>query len=104
MPAHDLDDHAEEPVEQPEDLVRRALGGQGLAVMAGGGIGVALSLVLSKEQLADWGWRVPFLAGIIIAPIGFYLRSAIDETPEFKAFLAARKGVPNTPLRDVASR
>lgn len=77
---------------------------QAVAFFIGAAFALGLTKTLSPEALSAWGWRVPFLAGIIIAPIGFYLRSAIDETPEFKAFLAARQGVPNTPLRDVASR
>src|SRR6478735_8728364 len=34
---------------------------QGLAVAVGGVFGVTLSLLLTQEQLASWGWRVPFL-------------------------------------------
>ena len=60
-----------------------------------------LNAALSPEALQSWGWRLPFLLGIIIGPVGFYLRQAVDETPEFKAFLASRAGLPNTPLRDV---
>ena len=60
-----------------------------------------LNSTLSPEAFESWGWRVPFLAGILIGPIGFYLRASVDETPEFKAFLVKRGSVPNTPLRDV---
>jgi len=42
----------------------------------------ALNSFLSPEALHSWGWRVPFLLGIIIGPVGFYLRRAIDETPD----------------------
>jgi len=60
-----------------------------------------LNSSLSTEQFESWGWRVPFLAGLVIAPIGFYVRRALDETPEFRAFLARQAGASNTPLRDV---
>ena len=62
-----------------------------------------LNTLLTPQQLQSWGWRLPFLAGVIIGPIGFYLRQKVDETPEFKAFLAARAGIPNTPRRDVVA-
>jgi MFS family permease len=53
---------------------------QGLAVMAAGGLGVVLSLTLSKGQLADWGWRVPFLLCLALIPIAFLLRGRMPET------------------------
>ncbi len=77
---------------------------QALAFVTGATFAYVLNSSLSPEALSSWGWRVPFLAGIVIAPIGFYLRSAVDETPEFKAFLASRAGTPNTPLREVLAR
>lgn len=61
----------------------------------------ALNRFLSPEALQSWGWRVSFLLGIIIGPVGFYLRRAVDETPEFKAYIAKRTKLENTPLRDV---
>jgi MFS family permease len=53
---------------------------QGLAVMAGGAIGVILATVLSKQQLADWGWRVPFFICLALIPLAFYLRGEMPET------------------------
>jgi MFS family permease len=36
--------------------------------------------VLSPQATNGWGWRIPFLLGILIAPIGFYIRCNLDET------------------------
>jgi MHS family proline/betaine transporter-like MFS transporter len=71
------------------------------AFVIGATFAYTLNTFLTPEAFQSWGWRVPFLAGVLIGPIGFYLRSAVDETPEFRAFLAARAGRPNTPLQDV---
>jgi MFS family permease len=53
---------------------------QGLAVMASGGLGTLLSYLLTKQQLADWGWRVPFLVCLALIPVAFYLRGEMPET------------------------
>lgn len=37
-------------------------------------IGLALSLSLSHDALYAWGWRVPFLIGLVIVPVGIILR------------------------------
>ena len=52
-------------------------------LVLGSGMHSALSAVLSASALQTWGWRVPFLAGIIIAPITYYMRQAIPETPVY---------------------
>jgi MFS family permease len=41
---------------------------------------VLLAYVLSKEDLFEWGWRIPFLIGILIAPVGIYIRRQLPET------------------------
>jgi len=58
------------------------LASQGLAALAAGAIGLALSLVLEKADLAAWGWRVPFLLSLLLVPVGLYLRRAMPETLE----------------------
>jgi len=36
--------------------------------------------VMSTEALADWGWRLPFLFGLLLIPVAIYMRRAIPET------------------------
>jgi len=55
---------------------------QGLAIFAAGLSGFVLSTILSKEQLGDWGWRVPFALGLLIVPVGLYIRRQLPETLE----------------------
>src|SRR5882757_1027216 len=55
-------------------------GSQGAAIFAAGLIGVPLAALLSKEQLADWGWRVPFALGLLIVPVALYIRRRLPET------------------------
>ncbi|MDH7799233.1 MULTISPECIES: MFS transporter [unclassified Beijerinckia] len=51
-----------------------------LAIVLAGAIGLAGILFLTTAQLEAWGWRVPFLVGLLIAPIGYYIRRQVDET------------------------
>jgi len=51
-----------------------------LALLSGSLAGVALTSILSEEQLYSWGWRLPFLLGILIAPVGLYIRRQLPET------------------------
>ncbi|MBS0451491.1 MAG: MFS transporter [Proteobacteria bacterium] len=53
---------------------------QGLAVAVGGVFGVTLSLLLSPQDLAAWGWRVPFLVSLVLVPIAIYIRRSLPET------------------------
>jgi MFS transporter, MHS family, proline/betaine transporter len=57
--------------------------GQGLAVLAGAILGTVLTHTLSPEALDGWGWRVPFLCGLIIGPVGLYIRRNLAETDAF---------------------
>jgi MHS family proline/betaine transporter-like MFS transporter len=38
---------------------------------------------LSSAQMVAWGWRVPFAVGLLLAPIGLYLRSNMRDTEAF---------------------
>ncbi len=50
-------------------------------IVLGALIGAIATMTLTHEQLYDWGWRIPFLLGIVIGPVGFYIRGHIDESP-----------------------
>ncbi|WP_047287738.1 citrate-proton symporter [Pseudomonas protegens] len=53
---------------------------QGVAAMAAGTVGYTLTQVLSPEDLNSWGWRVPFVFGLLVLPIGIYIRRNLAET------------------------
>ncbi|KKX29258.1 MFS transporter [Rhizobium sp. LC145] len=39
---------------------------------------------MSQEALLSWGWRVPFLASILLIVLGLWVRLSITETPAFQ--------------------
>lgn len=59
---------------------------QGIAVAVGGVVGYVVSATLSSEQLASWGWRIPFLVSLALIPIAVYIRRALPETLEEPAY------------------
>jgi MFS family permease len=56
------------------------LASQNLGALASGIIGFLLALSLSKSSLNEWGWRIPFAIGVLIAPVGVYVRRQLVET------------------------
>jgi MFS transporter, MHS family, proline/betaine transporter len=57
--------------------------GQGLSVLIGAILGTMLTRLLTPQALDGWGWRIPFLFGLIIGPLGLYIRRNLDETSAF---------------------
>lgn len=56
------------------------IGGQLIAL----GIQLILQkLLLTEDQLHDWGWRIPFVIGAILSVVALYLRRHLDETQAF---------------------
>ncbi len=53
---------------------------QGLAQLFAGLIGLPLAAVLGGGAMRDWGWRVPFLVGVAVVPVGLFIRQALPET------------------------
>jgi MFS transporter, MHS family, proline/betaine transporter len=52
---------------------------QGISSLLGSGFGVLLSSTLTETELQTWGWRIPFLFGVLIGPIGLYIRNNIED-------------------------
>jgi MFS family permease len=60
------------------------LASQGLATFIAGLLGLSLSFALSEEAMQDWGWRIPFLAGVLIIPVALFMRRSLPETIDVK--------------------
>ena len=56
------------------------LASQGVSALLGALTGAALYAVLPQASLESWGWRLPFLLGLLIAPVGLYIRAHLEET------------------------
>lgn len=60
--------------------------GQSVAALTGAIAGMLITQNLSPEQIDSWGWRLPFIFGLLIGPVGLYIRKHLNET---EAFIAA---------------
>ncbi|PWC04122.1 MFS transporter [Agromyces badenianii] len=49
---------------------------------------IVMTLALPAEELAAWGWRIPFLLALPLLLVSLYLRWSIDETPVFREVVA----------------
>ncbi|KVA57476.1 MFS transporter [Burkholderia cepacia] len=58
---------------------------QQVAIVVAAAIGYSLNEWLSAQQIAAWGWRVPFFIGCAIVPFLFVLRRSLQETAAFEA-------------------
>lgn len=60
----------------------------------------ALHAVFTPEEVLAWAWRIPFLATVPLAFIGLYIRTKIEDTPEFQA-LEKLDNVAQSPVKEV---
>lgn len=72
---------------------------QGMAMVLAGTAGYLLFTVIDAQAVHDWAWRVPFAVGILIGPVGLWIRNRIPDTAEFRR----TSPIPN-PLATTLSR
>ena len=56
------------------------LASQGIAGLVAGTFGLVLTTMLSPAEMLAWGWRVPFVVGLLLVPLALYLRHNMPET------------------------
>jgi MHS family proline/betaine transporter-like MFS transporter len=62
-------------------------------------LALGIKAATTEAQFDSWGWRIPFLLGVPIALIGFYIRHHCEESPTYVT--AKREGtLSQSPLRD----
>lgn len=59
------------------------------AALGGAGAGLLVTTLLTPEDLDAWGWRIPFVLGLLIGPVALYIRRHMEETEEFTRARAA---------------
>jgi MHS family proline/betaine transporter-like MFS transporter len=72
-----------------------AMCGTFMGLLVGSGVSALLNQLLSAEAMLAWGWRLPFLAGILLGFAGLYLRLRMPETPNFTLAKAEKRLVKN---------
>ena len=56
---------------------------QGASTLMASAFGLGLTQILSESQIQDWGWRIPFAFGLLIGPLGIYIRRHVHEPASF---------------------
>ncbi|MGX1957846.1 MFS transporter [Serratia proteamaculans] len=72
---------------------------QGISALLGASFGLLLTYFLPENALYSWGWRVPFIIGLLIIPVGVYIRKHLEET--YSGEVADQERPPVNPVWDV---
>lgn len=54
-----------------------------LGSLLGSGTAALITGLLPEARLLAWGWRLPFLSGVLIGLVGLWLRLGVAESPRF---------------------
>src|ERR1700723_3894240 len=52
---------------------------QGLSNLLASAFGVGLTSWLTPAEMQSWAWRIPFLFGILVGPVGIYIRNHLED-------------------------
>ena len=74
--------------------------GAPVGFVAANGLFLLLGLALTPDQFVAWGWRLPFVASIVLIALGLWVRLRLGETPAFRAALDAAPP-PRVPFTEV---
>ncbi|WP_151479525.1 MFS transporter [Streptomyces albicerus] len=79
-----------------------------IGVVTANSVFLLAGALTSETAFAAWGWRVPFLIGLLVLVLAWYIHTHVEETPEFRAAERAlsekeqaEKGARNSPLRTI---
>lgn len=67
---------------------------QGLSNLLASAFGVVLTAWMAPADLTSWGWRIPFLFGVLVGPAGIYIRNQLEDA-------TAPPAARTSPIREV---
>ncbi|MBY0272578.1 MAG: MFS transporter [Alphaproteobacteria bacterium] len=50
----------------------------------GGVLGTFCGFLCTLSFMPSWGWRIPFIIGALMGVMGYYIRTRVNESPEFE--------------------
>ncbi|WP_076999673.1 MFS transporter [Variovorax sp. KK3] len=56
-----------------------------IGVLIANGMFGFMNTITNDAEFMDWGWRVPFLASILLVGIGYFIRRSVSESPVFQS-------------------
>jgi MHS family proline/betaine transporter-like MFS transporter len=75
-----------------------------LGTLLGGTVAMILRRSMTEEQLHRFGWRIPFVSGILVSISGFYLRSHGEDDNQQHVHGDGATSSPQNPIRLAFSR
>jgi len=64
-------------------------------------VGVTITTYFTDPEIQEWAWRIPFLIGLLIVPVGWYIRRNLDETEDFQIQQRAQQHVKPPSLKSI---
>jgi metabolite-proton symporter len=58
--------------------------GPSFGTLLGTGLIALITLAVSPDDFLAWGWRLPFVASMLLVVFGLWVRRGVDETPQFE--------------------
>ncbi|NBE99709.1 MHS family MFS transporter [Nonomuraea sp. KC401] len=65
--------------------------GPSVGFIVANGLFLVLGETLSDDAFGSWGWRLPFVASLLLVIVGLYVRLKISETPVFQQAMDQRR-------------
>jgi MHS family proline/betaine transporter-like MFS transporter len=77
---------------------------QGLATLLAASFAAGLTALLSEQDMVAWGWRLPFVFGLLVGPVGYVIRRYVDESPSMTESTDTADNASETPVRTLFRR
>ncbi len=63
----------------------------GLAFLVGTVVAALINALLSAEAVSSWGWRIPFIASLVMAVVAIFIRQKLEDTPVYEELVRQRE-------------
>jgi MHS family proline/betaine transporter-like MFS transporter len=71
-----------------------------IGFILGSGSAWLVNASLSRDEVSAWGWRIPFIASVLLCVLGWFLRRGLHETAEGLKAVASRPPLISSLLAD----